>query len=262
MTRVSGGLSTMAKFSQNTLTAVAGFDGQILAQELVYNQNDFWNMAWSSTYSNNGGWTSNSTPINLTGCTISAQIIRRQILNFCDTRTGLSFDIVDYPAVPQITTISATSNSTNQLTAASTNNLFANQPVRFTGNVFGGVAINTTYYVKDITTDTLFTISDTAGGSVKGLSTDTGNMTINRVSPSPINLTITNRDDANGTFTLVIDDNTWGIIAGDPELDINSDSPVCFTGRVKVSFPAVGNQPAYDEQVFLLFLVVSDGVTN
>lgn len=251
----------MAKFSQNTLTAVAGFDGQILAQELVYNQNDFWNMAWS-TINQTNGWTTSTTPINLTGCTISAQIIRRQILNFCDTRGGLSFDIVDYPAVPEITTITATSSSNNQLTAASTRNLFVNQPVRFTGTVFGGVAINTTYYIKEIITDTQFTISDTSGGAVKVLSTNTGTMTINRVSPSPINLSITNRNNAAGTFTLVIDDNTWDIIAGDPELDINSDSPVCFTGRVKISFPAVGNQPTYDEQVFLLFLVVSDGVIN
>jgi hypothetical protein len=73
---------------------------------------------------------------------------------------------------------------------------------------------------------------------------------------------ITNRIDALGKFTMTIDDNTWDIIAGDPELNINSNNPVCFTGRVKISFPQFGDQPAYDEVIFLLFLVISDGVVN
>ena len=155
------------------------------------------------------------------------------------------------------------SNSTgNTFTCIDTNKLFINQPVRFTGNVFGGVVINTTYFIKDIITNNLFTISDTQGGTTKVLTTATGTMGINRVAPTPINLPITNRNDTAGTYTLTIDDDTWDVIAGDPELDINSNNPVCFTGRIKISFPAVGSQPPYDEQIFLLFLVVSDGVIN
>lgn len=168
----------MAKFSQNTLTQVAGFDGQILAQELVYAQRDFWNFAWSSVQ-NQGTWNQTNIPTDLTGATIDAQIIRRQIVGLTDTRTGLDFTIEDY--VP---------------------------------------------------------------------------------TPTPVTLPITNVVDALGTFTMTIDQDTWDVIAGDPELDINSTDPVCFTGRVKISFPAVGTQPAYDEQVFLLFLIVSDGVVN
>lgn len=167
----------MAKFSQNTLTQVAGFDGQILAQELVYNQKDFWNFAWSSVQ-NQGTWNQTNIPTDLTGATIDAQIIRRQIIGLTDTRTGLDFTIADY--VP---------------------------------------------------------------------------------TPTPVDLTITNVVDALGTFTMTIDDYTWAS-AGDPGLDIDTTDPVCYTGRVKISFPAVGTQPAYDEQVFLLFLIVSDGITN
>jgi hypothetical protein len=163
----------MAKFNANTLTKVAGFDGQILAQELVYQQKDFWNMTWTQLVSGV------STPINLAGATIDAQIIRREISNLTDTRTGLSFDIADYPG-----------------------------------------------------------------------------------SPTPIILTVTNVVDAAGTLTLIVDDSLWSILADDPELNINADNPVCFSGRIKVSFPAVGIQPAYDEQIFLLFLIVSDGVVN
>ena len=87
-------------------------------------------------------------------------------------------------------------------------------------------------------------------------------MFINRVAPTAVSLPITNRMDAAGTFTMTIDDATWSVIAGDPELNINATEPVCFTGRVKISFPANGGQPPYDEVIFLLFLINSDGVIN
>ena len=92
----------MAKFSQNTLNQVAGFDGQIIAQELVYEQKDFWNFSWASDLTYTGGWVTGSTPVNLTGATIDAQIIRRAITNFRDSRTGLDFEINDYPLVPAV----------------------------------------------------------------------------------------------------------------------------------------------------------------
>jgi hypothetical protein len=159
----------MALFSKNTLTQVSGFDNQIIAGELVYDQKTFWNLALNT----------DGVPINLTGVTIDAQIIRRQVSNLQDTRYGLSFDIADY--VPE---------------------------------------------------------------------------------PSPVTLTITNRVDANGFFTLVIDESAWDVIASDPELNISAVDPVAFSGRIKLSFPVVGNVPAQDIIIFLLFLVRSDGVVN
>lgn len=251
----------MAKFSQYTINQVAGFDSQVLAQKLVYNQKDFWNFAWAQNVSVNG-WTTNSTPIDLTGVTINAQIIRRQITDLTDSRGGIDFTIVDYPFPAPITVVTD-SDTNGVLTAVDTKGLFVDQPIQFTGTVFGGVAINTTYYVSQIITATTFTISETQGGPVMTLSNhNNGDMVANRVAPSPITLPISNRDDAAGTFTMTIDDDTWDVIAGDPELDINANNPVCFTGRVKLSFPPVGSQPAYDEQIYLLFLIVSDGVVN
>lgn len=164
----------MAKFSKNVLTAIAGFDGQILAQELVYAQKDFWNLAWTTTL------LGVVTPVDLTGCTVDAQIVRRTITNLEDTRTGLSFDIADY-SDPQ---------------------------------------------------------------------------------PTAVDLTITNLDEEAGTFTMILDDDTWGVIGTDPELNIAVNNPVCFSGRIKVSFPVIGTQPAYDEVIFLLFLITGDGVVN
>lgn len=161
----------MAVFNKNSLTQVSGFDNPIIAGELVYNQKTFWNLTMQ---------TSDSTPIDLTGATIDASIIRRQLSNLQDTRYGLTFDIADYT-----------------------------------------------------------------------LST-----------PTAITLTISNRIDATGKFTLTIDDSSWSLITSDAQLDINATAPAGFSGRIKVSFPASGTNPAQDSIIFLLFLVRSDGVIN
>ena len=252
----------MAKFSQNTLNQIAGFDGQIIAQELVYDQRDFWNLSIASDLTYSGGWVTGSTPVNLTGTTIDAQIVRRAITNFRDSRTGLDFQINDYPLVPAVAVVTASDTTDDTFTCDTVALLYINKPIQFTGTVFGNVAINTTYYVKTIPTSTTFTISATSGGSTFNLTTAAGSMVANTIDPTPINLPVSNIDATNGTFTITLDDDTWNIIAGDPDLDINATDPACFTGRIKISFPAVGTQPAYDEIVFLLFLVASDGVVN
>jgi hypothetical protein len=159
----------MAIFNKNTLAQVSGFDNPIIAGELVYNQQTYWNLVF----------TSNDAPVDLTGATISASIIRRQLSNIHDSRYGLTFDIADYTPTP-----------------------------------------------------------------------------------TAVTLTITNRNDAAGTFTLVIDESAWGVISSDPQLDINAENCVGFSGRIKISFPAVGSTPAQDSIIFLLFLVRSDGVVN
>jgi hypothetical protein len=63
-----------------------------------------------------------------------------------------------------------------------------------------------------------------------------------------------------GAFTLVIDDSVWSLITSDPELYINAVDPVCFSGRIKIGFPAGGGNPADDGIIFLMFLVRSDGI--
>jgi hypothetical protein len=81
----------MAIFNKNTLTQVSGFDNQIIAGELVYNQRTYWNL----TLNNSDG-----TPRDLTGATITSQIIRRQLSNVRDSRYGLTFDIADFSPPP------------------------------------------------------------------------------------------------------------------------------------------------------------------
>ena len=159
----------MAVFAKNTLTQVSGFDNPIIAGELVYQQQTFWNLALTGEDGNS---------VDLTGATIDAQIIRRQLSNVKDTRYGLSFDITNYTPTP-----------------------------------------------------------------------------------TAITLTIANRDDSTGKFTLVIDDNSWGLVDSDSEMAINSVDGAGFSGRIKISFPA-GGSPAEDNIIFLLFLVRSDGIVK
>jgi len=161
----------MAVFSKNTLTQVSGFDNPIIAGELVYEQQTYWNLSLTSE--------DGVTPVNLTGATIDASIVRRTLTNVQDTRYGLSFDIGNYTPTP-----------------------------------------------------------------------------------TAIPLTITNRVDATGSFTLVIDDSSWGLVDTDAQLAINSVDGAGFSGRIKISFPAVSGTPAEDNIIFLLFLVRSDGIVK
>lgn len=84
----------MAVFNKNSLSQISGFNNQIIAGELVYNQSTYWNITLESCV--NG----TATPVNLTGATLNAQIIRRQLSNVRDTRYGLTFDIADYTPAP------------------------------------------------------------------------------------------------------------------------------------------------------------------
>lgn len=92
-----------------------------------------------------------------------------------------------------------------------------------------------------------------------GLSFDISNYT---PTPTAIPLTITNRVNLDGAFTLVIDDSSWGLVTSDDQLAINSQNGAGFSGRIKISFPASPGQPAEDNIIFLLFLVRSDGIVK
>ena len=160
----------MAVFNKNTLTQVSGFDNPIIAGELVWQQQTYWNLSIKDA---------DDLPVDLSDATIDAQIIRRRLENVRDTRYGLTFDIYDYTPTP-----------------------------------------------------------------------------------TAIPLTITNRDNTAGSFTLVIDSDAWGLVTSDDQMAINSVNGAGFSGRIKISFPSSGSQPAEDNIIFLLFLVRSDGIVK
>jgi len=80
--------------------------------------------------------------------------------------------------------------------------------------------------------------------------------------PQPVPLTIYNRHDSLGQFTLVIDSEAWGLIASDPGLEINDVNGIGYSGRIKLSFPETSSNPAEDNIIFLLFIMRSDGIVK
>jgi hypothetical protein len=162
----------LAKFSKNTISQVSGFDNPVIAGELVYNQQTYWNL--TLTTADSAGV---QQPVDLTGVTINAQILRRTVTNLIDTRNGLVFDIGDFSPPP-----------------------------------------------------------------------------------TAVALTVSNIVTAAGSFTVTINDATWGLLTTDAELGIDVNNPVCFSGRIKISFPANSPTPADDSIIFLMFLVRSDGI--
>jgi hypothetical protein len=115
----------MAIFNKNTLAQVSGFDNPILAGELVWNQKTYWNLTFTNS--------ATGLPIDLTGATLNAQIVRRELSNIIDTRNGLTFDIADYNPTPTaipltITNIVAAAGSCTLVIDASAWSLMATDP--------------------------------------------------------------------------------------------------------------------------------------
>jgi hypothetical protein len=131
------------------------------------------------------------------------------------------------------------------LTLTAADSLGVQQPVSLTGVTIDAQIIRRT--VTDLT--------DTRNGLV---------FTIGNFTPTPtaIPLTVSNIVVAAGSFTVTIDDTTWGLLSSDIELGIAVNDPVCFSGRIKISFPANSPTPAEDNIIFMMFLVRSDGIVK
>lgn len=98
--------------------------------------------------------------------------------------------------------ITDTNAGTDRFTCTDSSVLTVGDPIVFTGTVFGGVSLNTVYYVLSIPTSTTFTVSTTRGGSVLQLTTASGTMTaVQQTEPLFVSV--------NGTL---IADNTYAII--------------------------------------------------
>ena len=101
---------------------------------------------------------------------------RNAVANLTRNKQYIMKEITNWVIYTYTVNISASSASTNEFTCADTSNLTANMPIKFSGTV-GGVTAGTTYYVKTVTSLTTFTISDTLGGLIRTLTTQTANMT-------------------------------------------------------------------------------------
>lgn len=129
----------MPKFARNVVTQVSGFDNALLSGELVWDQKTYWNIQL----------TSQGAPVNLTGATVEATIVRRTVTNLVDTRNGLSFDVGDYTPAPTPVNLTISNlvplngsftlviddSAWNILNSDQELNIDANDPVAFTGRL-------------------------------------------------------------------------------------------------------------------------------
>ena len=151
-----------------------------------------------------------------------------------------------YPA-PPITTVnlgslstvaSDTSSLTNGITCFSTTGFSANRPVTFAGTALGGIDLSHTYYIKEITGATTFTISESQDGSTFALSTSTGIMDITLLDisvgePAIITYSFTLRlesplGDDQESYQIVVQNQNTPISQGGPGKAPHSRDPVIF----------------------------------
>ena len=87
-----------------------------------------------------------------------------------------TFSLIFTPSTTSVT-VTDTNAGTDRFTCASSASLVVGDPIVLTGTVFGGVSLNTVYYVLAKPTGTTFTLSTERGGSILQLLTATGSMT-------------------------------------------------------------------------------------
>jgi hypothetical protein len=71
----------MARFTKNTISQIGGFSDLVLAEELLYGTNQYWDLTITDD--------STGEPIDLTGWTAEAKVIRRAITAIEETRNGI-----------------------------------------------------------------------------------------------------------------------------------------------------------------------------
>ena len=112
-----------------------------------------------------------------------------------------TFSLIFTPITTPVT-VTDTNAGTDRFTCTDSSVLTVGYPIVFTGTVFGGVSLNTVYYVLAKPSGTTFTVSTERGGSTLQLITDTGSMSAVQQT-EPIFVSV------NGTL---IDDNEYGVV--------------------------------------------------
>jgi len=147
-----------------------------------------------------------SSYIGAAGSAVTADLLWEDIINYVDTgnrpivvgtnRPTEDLDLINGARILQLnkdflaaeavawvadnfsTSVTASNAGTDEFTCADTSWMVVGDAVRFSGTVFGGISLGTTYFIESIVNGTTFTISSTLGGSVFDLSAGTGNMTV------------------------------------------------------------------------------------
>jgi len=189
------------------------------------------------------GYISNLEPItktvnilkeSFTPLTVESTSSAGNLFNLSSTDTTATM-YVDMPVqfIPTYYTTNVTKSSIETVTITqtiggtvssividTTNRLFVNMPITFSGVTFGGVTLNFTYYVKEIINENEFTISTTLSGVLWPLNSETGSMELNYPSGTGY-LTAGSTADMIVNMPIVFTGSVFGGIAANTEYYIN-----------------------------------------
>jgi hypothetical protein len=160
----------------------------------------------------------------------STQIVERDV-----PPTGEQGDTTGTIAVgPSVTQLEiASTNASDYFTTTDTDQLFPEMPIVFTGtSMEANVTIGTTYYVRNVVSNTTFTVSSTVGGAnvdLAGNASPTSQMFANPVTYLYVCVDDFDSDVYNKNAT---NSNVSGNITLDTTTSLTENSPIVFTGDV------------------------------
>ena len=98
---------------------------------------------------------------------------------YVTTVTGPQTFTMSTQTTPTTLTITETASANDAITCDSTLSLSLNEPIVFTGDVFGNIVEGTQYYIRELFSGNItFSISETINGPVFALASDTGSFTM------------------------------------------------------------------------------------
>ena len=150
------------------------------------------------------------------------------------------------------TTVTATTASNDRFTVVDSSVFSVDDPIVFTGTVFGGVTLGTTYYVKSIPTATTITISTSINGTTFNIASDlTGSMTVAKSGdyvflPEPFYFTQSIVRYNNKLYQCIVSNNDTEFILGKWELLDSGDRKLNELDRIVGYYNPTVNMPGRD----------------
>jgi hypothetical protein len=138
-------------------------------------------------------------------------------------------DVAVSPAVNQL--VITSTNAADYFSTSDTTQLYIDLPVVFTGNSFeANITSGTTYYVRNVSANTYFTVSSTVGGANVNLAGSTGTMYAN-----PASYVYVATDSYNATAyskSVISTTVTTNAITLDNITSLVVNAPIIFTANI------------------------------
>lgn len=159
---------------------------------------------------------------------------------------------IDFPYQGVVSTIATeTIASSDEITVEDSSVFSVNDPVVFTGIVFGNITLGETYYVIATPSATSIQVSETIGGSALPLSNDTGTMTMAKfgdfiVLPEPFSFNQSVVKYNNRVYRCIISNNDTEFIFGKWELLDSGNRYLNALDRIVGYYQPTANMPGLD----------------